>query len=90
MENWQTALAQLSELNVDLLLAGGDLIRDGSLHDFEFEVIRSELESRSYPYYAIPGNMDTGNKHADVGGATGRRDIQLSMTRSHFKTASIQ
>ena len=42
MENWQTALAQLSELNADLLLAGGDLTRDGSLYDFEFEVIRSE------------------------------------------------
>ena len=88
MENWQTALAQLSELNADLLLAGGDLIRDGRLHDFEFEVIRSELELLLYPYCA--GNMDTGNKHADVGGATGRRDIQLSMTRSHFKTGSMQ
>ena len=32
-------LAQLSELNADLLLAGGDLTRDGSLYDFEFEVI---------------------------------------------------
>ena len=37
MENWQTALAQLSELNADLLLAGGDLIRDGSLHNIEFD-----------------------------------------------------
>ena len=89
MENWQTALAQLSELNADLLLAGGDLIRDGSLHNFEFEVSRSVLELLLYPYCAIPGNMNTGNKHADVGGATGRRDIQLSMTRSHFKTGSM-
>ena len=41
MENWQTALTQLSELNADLLLVGGDLTRAGNLHDFEFEVIRS-------------------------------------------------
>jgi len=84
MENWQTALTQLSELNADLLLVGGDLTRDGSLHDFEFEVIRSELESLPYPYYAIPGNMDTGNKHAGVDGATGRWDIQLSMTSNQL------
>ena len=68
MENWQTALAQLSELNADLLLAGGDLIRDGSLHNIEFEVICSELELLLYPYCAITGNMNTGNKHADAGG----------------------
>lgn len=65
-ENWETALEQLRGEEADLLLVGGDLTRDGSIHDFEFEQLKSELGSLPYPFYAVPGNMDTGNKHADI------------------------
>ena len=80
MENWQTALNQLNCIESDLLLIGGDLTRDGSIHDYEFEAIRSELNTLSYPYYAIPGNMDTGNKHTLAKGATGRDDPSLGVS----------
>ena len=81
MDNWQTAYRQLQALaDVDLLLIGGDLTRDGSCHDFEFEIAKRELDALPYPYRAIPGNMDTGNKHADKNGATGRDDIRLNVT----------
>ena len=49
-------------------------------HDFEFEIAKRELDALSYPYYAIPGNMDTSNKHTDKNGATGREDIRLNVT----------
>lgn len=65
-ENWETALAQLHEEEADLLLVGGDLTRDGSIHDFEYEELKSELGSLPYPFYAVPGNMDTGNKHSKI------------------------
>ncbi|MFP6718710.1 MAG: metallophosphoesterase [Candidatus Poribacteria bacterium] len=80
MENWQTAFNQLNCVKTDLLLVGGDLTRDGAIHDYEFEAIQSELNTLSYPYYAIPGNMDTGNKHALVKGAMGRDDPSLGVT----------
>ena len=80
MENWQTARKQLAEMAADLMLVGGDLTRDGSIHDFELETIKAELDALPYPYHAIPGNMDTGNKHASVDGATGREDTRLNVT----------
>ena len=81
MDNWQTAYRQLQNItDADLLLVGGDLTRDGSIHDFEFEQAKKELDALPYPYYAIPGNMDTCNKHTNLNGATGRDDIHLNMT----------
>ena len=81
LDNWQTAHHQLQNIpDADLLLVGGDLTRDGSLHDFEFELAKSELDALPYPYYAIPGNMDTCNKHTDRPGATGREDPLLNVT----------
>ena len=65
-ENWQTALEQLRAEDAELLLVGGDLTRDGYIHDFELEELREELESLPYPFYAVPGNMDTGNKHSPI------------------------
>jgi predicted phosphodiesterase len=65
-ENWENALAQLHEEDADLLLVPGDLTRDGSIHDFEYEELKTELGQLPYPFYAVPGNMDTGNKHADI------------------------
>ncbi len=66
-DNWETALRQLRNEDAELLLIGGDLTRDGSIHDFEFDEVRAELETLPYPCYAVPGNMDTGNKHSTIG-----------------------
>ena len=79
-ENWETALKQLAEIDADLVLVGGDLTRDGYIHDYELETVRSELQSLPYPFFAVPGNMDTGNKHAHQGGGTGRDDRSLNVT----------
>ncbi len=79
-ENGMTAYRMLGEItDVDLLIVGGDLTRDGSIHDFEFEEAKAKLDVLPYPYYALPGNMDTGNKHTSVGGATGRDDARLNV-----------
>jgi predicted MPP superfamily phosphohydrolase len=86
LDNWQTAYRQLQEMGgADLLLVGGDLTRDGRLHDFEFEKVKSELDALPYPSYSIPGNMDTDNKHTDKNGAhidgmLVRDDPNLNMT----------
>jgi predicted MPP superfamily phosphohydrolase len=84
MENWQTAYRQLKIEKADLLLVGGDLTRDGSIHDFEFDKAKEELDALPYPYHAIPGNMDTGNKHASVRGGTGRDDPLLNCTEAQL------
>lgn len=68
VENWRTARRQIIDLRPDLLLIGGDLTRDGSFHRFELEAIRADLETLPMPWHVIPGNMDTGNKHARVSG----------------------
>ena len=58
MDNWQTAYRQIQGItDVDLMLIGGDLTRDGALHDFEYEVAKRELDALPYPYYAVPGNQ---------------------------------
>jgi len=79
-ENWKTARKQLAEMAADLVLVGGDLTRDGYLHDFELEAAKADLESLPYPYHVVPGNMDTGNKHAHAPGGTGRDDPSLNVT----------
>ncbi|HCK11799.1 MAG TPA: hypothetical protein DHW45_18130 [Candidatus Latescibacteria bacterium] len=80
-ENGMAAYRMLGEIsNADLLLVGGDLTRDGSIHDFEFEEAKAKLDALPYPYHAIPGNMDTGNKHTAVLGATGRDDPRLNVS----------
>ena len=84
-ENGQTAYRQLGAIDdVDLLLVGGDLTRDGSIHDFEYEEAKAKLDALPYPYNAIPGNMDTCNKHTSVGGATGRDDPRLNVTAAQL------
>ena len=85
-ENWQTARRQILEINPDLLLIGGDLTRDGSIHRFELEGIKADLDSLPFPYYVIPGNMDTGNKHTRVQGARDDRDdITLNISSDQLK-----
>jgi predicted phosphodiesterase len=68
MANWREAKRQIAAIQPDLVLVGGDLTRDGSLHLFELEEMKRELDELGCPYYAVPGNMDTGNKHTRVEG----------------------
>jgi len=85
-ENWATARKQLIEFDPDLLLIGGDLTRDGSLHRFELEAIHADLEQLPFPYHTVPGNMDTGNKHTDVSGPVpGRDDTTLNLTAAALR-----
>ena len=64
MQNWQVAKDQIQDLQPDLVLVGGDLTRDGNVHRFEMEEMRAELGELECPFHVVPGNMDTGNKHA--------------------------
>ncbi len=73
-ENWRTARRQIIAQHPDLLLVGGDLTRDGTLHDFELGAVRDDLAALPMPHHAIPGNMDVGNKHASRQGAFDNRD----------------
>ncbi len=85
-ENWQTARQQIIELKPEFLLVGGDLTRDGSIHKWELEEIKEDLDNMGIPYYVIPGNMDTGNKHTRKQGAmTDRDDISLNITSEQIK-----
>jgi len=80
-ENWETARAQVMELSPDLLLVGGDIARDGSLHDYEFANSCASIEQAGIPWHVIPGNMDTGNKVTDRDGPWPERDDpSLSVT----------
>jgi len=68
IHNWRQARQQILDIHPDLLLVGGDLTRDGSLHRYELEEKHADLEALPFPVYVVPGNMDTGNKHTDVDG----------------------
>ncbi|UCH62053.1 MAG: metallophosphoesterase [Fidelibacterota bacterium] len=88
-ENWQTARRQIMQLQPELMVIGGDITRDGSIHDFEFEEMKASLDSMSIPYHAIPGNMDTGNKHTDKQGPKPERDdIGLNVTSEQLRRYS--
>jgi hypothetical protein len=81
LENWYIAREQIIRLKPELMVIGGDITRDGSVHDFEYEEMKDSLDSMHIPYYAIPGNMDTGNKHTDKQGPKpDRDDIGLNVT----------
>lgn len=85
-ENWQEGMRQIREIQPEILLVGGDLTRDGSLHDFELAEAKADLVSLGIPYHAIPGNMDTGNKHAPCQGARDdRNDPALNVTSEHLR-----
>lgn len=85
-ENWENALGQLrEEREAELVTVGGDLTRDGFHHQFELELAREELNSLPFPWHAVPGNMDVGNKCADRSGGTGRDDPALNMTSNTLR-----
>ncbi|MBI3986193.1 MAG: metallophosphoesterase [Lentisphaerae bacterium] len=79
-ENWETARRRLVALRPDLLLVGGDVARDGTLHRYELEAVRDDFQRLPFPAHVVPGNMDTGNKHATAQGFYARqRDIALNI-----------
>ena len=80
-ENWQTARRQIVDIHPDLLILSGDLTRDGSLHRYELEAIKADLDALPFPCLVAPGNMDTGNKHTQVSGPLPNRDdVSLNVT----------
>ena len=66
---WAAILRQISGIDAEFLLHGGDLTRDGETHEFEYQQAREDLEKLPFPTFVIPGNMDVGNKHATRNGA---------------------
>lgn len=77
---------QISEIDADLLLVGGDLTRDGNTHEFEYQLARDNLEMLPLPFFVIPGNMDVGNKHTDWNSLDNRRDdMALNMTSDRLQ-----
>lgn len=61
---WAAIKRQMSEIEGEFLLHGGDLTRDGESHEFEYLQAREDLDTLPFPTFVIPGNMDVGNKHA--------------------------
>jgi hypothetical protein len=81
LENWQTARKQIMALEPEFMLIGGDITRDGTLHRWEFEEMKRDFESMGIPFYAVPGNMDVGNKVTTVEGPhPERRDTEIGIT----------
>lgn len=84
-ENWRTARRQIMALKPEFLLIGGDVTRDGSIHLWELEEMKADFDTMDIPYYLIPGNMDTGNKHTDRRSLyTDRNDLALNITSAHL------
>lgn len=86
LENQEMAFHQIKRLNPEWILVGGDLTRDGSLHDFELIEARERLDALGIPWRAIPGNMDTGNKYSKVQGARDDLDdLSLNVTSEQLQ-----
>ena len=67
-KRWAAIKHQMSQIEADLLLHGGDVTRDGETHDFEIEQAADDLRTLPFPSFVIPGNMDVGNKHTSRNG----------------------
>jgi 3',5'-cyclic AMP phosphodiesterase CpdA len=89
IENQQIAYAQIKKLQPELILVGGDLTRDGALHDFELAEAKANLDALQIPYRAIPGNMDVGNKVTRKQSLQPQRDdIAANMTGENLRRFS--
>ncbi len=66
---WAAIKQQMATIDAEFLLHGGDLTRDGEIHEFEYRQAREDLDTLPFPTFVIPGNMDVGNKHAPENGA---------------------
>lgn len=85
-ENWRTAMEHIRLINPDLVLVGGDLTRDGHIHDFEYAATKADLETLGCPCHVVPGNMDVGNKRAPCQGAwNDRDDMALNVTSAQLR-----
>lgn len=67
-QRWAAIRQQMSQIDAAFLLHGGDLTRDGELHEFEYQQAREDLDTLPFPTFVIPGNMDVGNKHTSRAG----------------------
>lgn len=89
IRNWRQARAQILAIDPDLLLVGGDLTRDGSIHRYELQEIKADLDALPFPAHVVPGNMDTGNKHTDrLGrhrGPDQSNDLELNVTSAQLQ-----
>lgn len=85
---WAAIKRQIAAIDAEFLLHGGDLTRDGELHEFEYLQAREDLDTLPFPTFVIPGNMDVGNQHAHENGVKrkwedrglGWHDPDLNMT----------
>lgn len=85
-ENWEIARRQIAARRPEFLLVGGDLTRDGSIHRWELEQAKADLDGLGIPCHVIPGNMDTGNKHAKRQGPFPERDdLALNITPAQLE-----
>lgn len=73
-ENWETAKQQIIEKKPEFLIVGGDLTRDGYIHRYELEQMKSDFDQLPFPVHVIAGNMDAGNKHTQITGPIENRD----------------
>lgn len=73
---WAAIKQQIADSGADLLIHGGDLTRDGDIHEFEYQQAKEDLEALPFPCFVIPGNMDVGNKHATANGVKRKWDAQ--------------
>lgn len=64
-QRWGAIRSQMSQIDAEFLIHGGDLTRDGDIHEFEYQQARDDLDALPFPTFVIPGNMDVGNKHTD-------------------------
>jgi predicted MPP superfamily phosphohydrolase len=94
-QRWSAIKSQMTEIDADFLLVGGDLTRDGETHEFELEQARDDLSTLPFPSFVIPGNMDVGNKHTKVNGSKiwdkkglGWNDVDLNVTQNRIDVFS--
>ena len=89
IRNWYEAKEQIRKIKPDMVLVGGDLTRDGSIHRYELKEMKAELESLPCPFHVVPGNMDAGNKHTRRSGrhrgADQCSDVELNVTSAQLQ-----
>lgn len=70
----------MANIAPEFLVVGGDVTRDGDIHEYEYQMVKDDFESLPFPAFVIPGNMDVGNKHAPHQGVRGdRNDVALNV-----------
>ena len=65
-ENWATAREQMAAMAPRFVLIGGDMTRDGDPHAYELQLAKDDFETLPCPCFAVPGNVEVGNKHTPL------------------------